>query len=111
MPLHWRGRCVWVYVTIPWRKLGIDIDEMSQAFRPYTIRPEINIGTGRKGKIIDHGFFQGNYSEWLATRSDRFQKNVLGPRRFELYNAKLVSLKQMVNRETGWLINIKDLIL
>lgn len=111
IPLHFRCRCCWVPQTIPWRKLGIDIDEMSQAYRPYTIRPEINIGTGRKGKIIDHGFFQGNYSEWLATQSDRFQKTVLGPRRFELYDAKLVSLKDMVDQTTGKLINIKDLSL
>ena len=109
IPKHFRCRCVWAYVTIPWRKLGIDIPEMEQVFRPYTIRPEINIGTGRKGKILDHGFHQGSYSSWLAEQSDRFQKNVLGPRRFELYDAKLLGLKDFVNQKTGKLINIKNL--
>lgn len=109
MGLHFRCRCVWVPVTIPWRKLGIDIDEMEAAYRPYTIRPNINIGTGRKGKILDHGFWQGDYQSWLADQSDRFQKNVLGPRRFELYDSKLVNFKEFVNQKTGKLINIKDL--
>jgi SPP1 gp7 family putative phage head morphogenesis protein len=109
IPLHHICRCCWVYVTIPWRKLGIDIDEMESAYRPWTHRPEINIGTGRKGKILDHGFHQGDYSSWMKTQSDRFQKNVLGPRRFELYDAKLVDLKGFVDQTTGKLINIKDL--
>jgi hypothetical protein len=108
-PLHPNCRCILVAITIPWRKLGIDIDEISSAYRPYTIRPEINIGTGRKGKILDHGFHQGSYETFLATQSDRFQKNVLGPRRFELYDAKLVSFKDMVNQKTGRLIPIKNL--
>jgi len=110
IPLHQNCRCVWVYILISWRELGIDIDEMEEAYRPWTVRPNINIGTGRKGKsILDHGFYQGNYEGFLGEQSDRFQKNVLGPRRFELYDAGKVSLKDMVDSTTGKLILIRDL--
>ena len=109
LPLHFRCRCIFTFILIPWKELGLDIGEMEEAYRPWAYRPEINIDTGRKGKILASGFFQGDYSEWMKTQSDRFQKNILGPMRFELYNSGKVDFKDMVDKLTGKLINLKDL--
>ena len=110
MILHFRCRCCWVPVTIPWRKLGIDIDEIEEVYRPWAHRPEINVGTGRKGKIIDHGFLQGNYSDFYYSQSDRFQKNVVGPRRFELLSSGKIKFEDLVDKTTGRLRILKELL-
>jgi hypothetical protein len=110
-PLHPLCRCCLVPWTKTWKELGIkDMEEVEEAYRPYTIRPNINIGSGRKGKtILQAGRIQGNYEDFFYQQSDRFQKNVVGPTRFELIQSGRIRFNELVDKSTGRLLTLKEL--
>lgn len=110
MPLHIRCRCTWLPVTVTYRELGLDIDELEDAARPYTIRKLKAIDEGGTRKIEAVGQHQGDWASWLETRSKKFQLDALGPGRYELWQSGKVSLHDMVDRKTGRLLTLKELL-
>jgi len=109
IPLHPRCRCILLPVTASYRELGLDIDEIQKAYRPYTIRPNKNVDTGGRRKILEVGFHQGSYDSWFAKRPRSFQRNVIGPKRLELVESGKVKFKQLVSEETGRLYTLEEL--
>lgn len=99
IPLHARCRCVAIPVTKTWRELGIDRDEIEQAIRPYTIRPDQNIDAGGMRTIIESGRHQGDYGSWWAKQPKAFQINAVGPGRFELLESGKISFGDLVDAQ------------
>lgn len=109
MPLHIRCRCVWLPELISWKQLGLDIPEMEEAYRPYTIRPDKSIGVGGRRTIIEHGFYGEDYAEWMKTRSESFRRDLVGPRRLELLKSGQKDFKDLVDHQTGKLLTLQEL--
>lgn len=99
IPLHVRCRCQMRPVTVSWRELGIDRDEIEAAIRPYTIRPDQNIDAGGMRTIIESGRHQGDYASWWAKQSPDFRRNAVGPGRFELLEAGKIRFEDLVDGE------------
>ena len=108
IPKHPRCRCYPVWLTKTWRELGIDIDELEEAVRPYTVRPDQNIDAGGRRTILESGFHQGNYAEWLMGRSEEVKLNALGPGRYELLKAGKIGFADLVDGQ-GRLRTLKEL--
>jgi SPP1 gp7 family putative phage head morphogenesis protein len=112
MPKHPRCRCIYIPITKSYRELGLDMDEMEEASRRYTLRERddkrIDAG-GNRGKIIESEIHDGDYSSWFNTRDDQFKLNVLGPKRFELLKSGKVEFKDFVDSKTGDVFTMDEL--
>lgn len=112
IPAHVKCRCIPEFITKSWRDLGILVDEIEKAARPYTIRgkgidPEtgeiqpMSVGTGGR-PILGHGTFLGDYEDFFKTMDLSAQRQTIGPRRLELYQAgKIKGLGDLVTVEGG----------
>jgi SPP1 gp7 family putative phage head morphogenesis protein len=111
-PRHPRCRCIFLPILISWEELGMGnmFSDIESEYRPYTIRPNKNIGVGGRRTIEEVGFHDGSYAEWAASQSDKFKLDLLGKRRFELYQSKKINFDDMIDRKSGKLILLKDLI-
>ncbi|MGE4537605.1 MAG: phage minor head protein [Desulfovibrio sp.] len=96
-PLHARCRCQLSPMTISWRDLGIDIDELEDAARPYTIRPGKNIGAGGRREILEYGQHKGDYGSWFEKQDEAFKLNVVGPGRLALLQEGKVKFEDFVD--------------
>lgn len=110
MPLHCKCRCTFLPISVSYRELGLDIDELEDAARPYTIREPKAIDEGGKRAILEVGQHQGDWGTWLKTRNDKFQRDALGPGRYDLWKSGKVKLEDMVNSKTGRLLTLKELL-
>lgn len=116
MPLHVNCRCLWLPV-IDWTDIGISESELERAARPYTIRPDENIGTGGTREILDGGQTLKSWGGWAAEQGEEFKRNALGPERYKLWRewhahtgGTLESfINKLVNRKTGALLKLKEL--
>lgn len=100
-------RCLLLPVA-DWSFLGIPDDALDEAVRPYTIRPDKNIGAGGTRTIIEAGQHQGDYASWFEKRGKGFKLNVLGAKRYELYQQGM-DFSKFVDSKTGDLLTIKEL--
>ena len=117
MPLHIRCRCFKEMVTKTFREMGVDVDEIEQAYRPYTVRGTVDpitgvvipgkIGVGG-GKIIDTGRFLGTYEDFLKIQPEMVQRQILGQNRLELWKSGKVALKDFAD-ENGNAYLLKEL--
>ena len=108
IPLHVRCRCCRIYLTKTWRELGVDIDEMDEAMRPYVIQEDQSIGAGARQTITESGFHQGNYGSWLMRQGEKVKLNVLGPGRLELLQSGKITFDDLVDGK-GRLRTLKEL--
>ena len=107
MPNHVRCRCFKEMETLTFREMGLDIDEMEKAYKPYTIRGTVDpvtgvvtpgkIGVGG-GKVIDTGRFLGTYEDFLKLQPEAVQRQILGPSRLELWKSGKVALKDFADK-------------
>ena len=110
MPLHPNCRCVWVPLLASFRELGLDIDELDEAARPYTIRENRNIDAGNNRTILEHGLEGGSYTSWFESRGKDFQLNVVGPGRMELLESGKARFRDFVDSTTGRQIPIHEVL-
>ncbi len=108
IPLHPRCRCFPVWITKTWRDLGIDMDELAEVARPYTMRPDRNIDAGGRRTILESGFHQGHYGDWIMRQSGKTQLNALGPGRLALLKAGRITFADLVNAR-GELRTLREL--
>jgi len=99
-------RCFPEFVTKTFREMGVDVDEIEKAYRPYTVRGTVDPLTGKiipgkigvgGGKIIETGRFLGTYEDFLKTQPVNVQKQILGPSRLELWKSGKVALKDFAD--------------
>lgn len=88
-PLHWRCRSQIIPVLKSWKAMGQNVPEGSRASMDGQVPEKVN------------------YNEWLRGRSEKFQNEVLGPRRAELFRGGL-DVDGFVNRE-GRTLTLKEL--
>ena len=117
MPLHQNCRCFPEYITKTFRELGVDIDEMEDSYRPYSIRGTVDPITGKinpgkigvgGGKIISTGRFLGTYDDFFKGLPADVQTKMLGPTRYGLWKSGKLKLADMTDK-AGNTILIKDL--
>ncbi len=54
--------------------------------------------------------FKGDFPDFFKEQSAEFQKNLLGPKRYELWKeGKVTGFRDFVDQKTGKLVLIKDL--
>ena len=120
IPLHPNCRCFPEMVTKTFREMGVDTDELMEAYRPYTIRgagidpetgelfyrgvdPEIHkifpqrVGTGRRN-IISVGNYLGTYEDFFVKQSRLVQIQTLGPGRWQLWNDGKIKLGDLTTK-------------
>lgn len=94
IPIHPRCRCFPEMVTKTFKELGMDIPEIREAYRPYTIRGKVDPISGKiiPGKIgvggaktIEVGRFLGDYNNFFKAQSKAVQLQMLGPTRYDLW--------------------------
>jgi hypothetical protein len=101
MPQHCRCRCFKEIITKTFREMGVNVDEIEQTYRPYTIRGTVDPITGKVtpgkigvggGQVIETGRFLGTYEDFLKGQSKAVQRQILGPSRLELWQSGKVKL-------------------
>lgn len=107
-PLHPRCRCCYLPV-ISWQSLGLSMEKLDEAARPWTVREDKSIDAGGRRTIEEVGLHRGSYGEWLGERSPALQKEVLGPGRYELISSGAIGFGDLVDRKTGVLRTLKEL--
>lgn len=105
---HPRCRCFMVPVTASYRELGLDIDELKRAARPFTVRNGIPVDVGRSKTILKAGQFTGSAEEFIRKQGPLYMKNVVGPNRKALIDAGKIKFQDLVDKD-GNIILLKDL--
>ena len=101
LPAHPGCRGLWIPKTKSYRELGLDINDLNEVLRAWTIREDGAIGTGGK-KVIKAGTIQGNYGEWFNSLSATDKaKTSIGPVRSRLLSSGAVTWKGLVDKKTG----------
>lgn len=123
MTLHPRCRCMWSPITLSWNELfekhrlkdkdgnPLTVPEMKQQNRKFVTRKEANIGTGRKaGNVEDVERIAGDFEDYVNQPGKHgVMKSTFGPNRAQLVKEGKVSVKDLVDRETGELFTLKQL--
>jgi hypothetical protein len=119
IPLHPNCRCLRRYVTKSYRDMGIDIDELDDKVRPYTIRGKIDPVTGKVQRgatgtggqpLIDAGRITGGMKEYFKKiLPDELQRQTLGPRRYQLWKDGKIKLADLADKD-GRQRTIKELM-
>jgi hypothetical protein len=107
MPAHPQCRCFKELETLTFREMGVDVDEIEKAYKPYTVRGTVDPVTGKitpgkigvgGGRIIDTGRFLGTYEDFLKGQPEAVQRQILGPNRLELWKSGKVALKDFADK-------------
>jgi len=88
-------------ITKSWRELGLDIDEMKSALKPFTERD------GNR-KIIDVGQMSGSFDDFLKTRNKKYQVNFLGPNRYDMWKNGDFKVEDLVDAKGNLRLLTKD---
>ncbi len=117
LPLHPRCRCFPEIVTKSFRELGVDIDDVKDNYRTFSIRGTVDPVTGKVtpgkigvggGRIIDSGRFLGTYEDFFKQLPENVQLQILGPTRLGLYKSGKLSLAGLADKN-GNVVLLKDL--
>lgn len=109
IPLHPKCRCMLLPKTKTWRDLGLDLDEIEDKVRPYTIRPDKSrFGEAGVRTILKAGKSDLRYGEWIATQSKKVQIDALGEARYSLIKSGKISFDDLVKSD-GTLKTLKEL--
>lgn len=107
-PLHPSCRCFMVPLTVSFRDLGLNIDELEEVAQPYTVRTPGAIGTGRRGTILEAGQFRGNFEEFLKSQPEKYSIELLGANRYRLLQEGKIRFSDLVDKDGNLVLLKKD---
>jgi len=87
--------------TVSFKSLGLDIGEMRKSSRAFSER-------GAGGKIKKAGQYEGDFKDFFKTRAVKYQKDLLGPTRYQLWKSGEVSWDDMVDVNGDLVLLKKD---
>lgn len=99
-------RCFWETVTKTFKELGVNVEEIEEAYKPYTIRGTVDPVTGKLtpgkigvggGKIITTGRFLGSYDDFFKGLPANVQTQMLGPTRYKLWKSGKLELSGLTD--------------
>jgi len=117
LPLHPNCRCMRRYETKSYRELGIPLDDLDDAVRPYTVRGKVDPLSGeiKRGKtgtggqpLLDAGKIDGGMDAFFAELPEQLQRQTLGPGRFKLWQQGKIRLSDLADKQ-GSQLTIKEL--
>lgn len=101
LPAHPNCRGVYVPILKTFREIGLNIDELEEVARPWTIREQGPIGTGGR-KILNFGTTKENFGGWWESLSEEDKlKTSVGPVRGKLLQEGLVRWEDLSDKRTG----------
>ena len=109
MPCHPRCRCLW-RPLVRIKALGITSEDLGNVTRNWIIRESGNIDAGGKRKILAAGTTQQNFDEWFENWGDKEQLEFLGKKRYELLKNGDVGFNNLIDKTTGRLRTIKEIL-
>ncbi len=109
LPIHPCCRGLYIPKTVSFRELGLDIDELEDVARPWTLREDGPIGEGGK-PIIGVGRINGTFEDWWNSLSDEDKARTgIGATRSALLQEGKLQWRDMVDKRTGRLIPLEEL--
>ena len=105
VPLHPRCRCVLIPVTISFKELGLDINEIKTNYRPMLK----TYGNINNRTILSYGRTRKNFSEVFDTLSEREKLNIVGKSRLDLLNTTKLKYRDLVDPFSGKILNLKEI--
>lgn len=96
-PLHHRCRCTKLSRTADFKELGLDIPELEEMAKPYSVKEGVSIDVGGKRKTIEAGLFKGDFESFLKSRDSFYQVNLLGPNRYRMWKSGEIKWADLVD--------------
>jgi len=100
-PKHLRCRCYMTPITKSWQALGLNIDEMKSALKPFTERAS-------NRKILDVGQMSGSFDDFLKTRNKKYQVNFLGSNRYAMWKNGEFKVEDLIDSKGNLRLLTKD---
>ncbi len=97
---HPRCRCLWLPLVKSYRELGLDLDDLERAARPYVVREDGNVDVGGR-KILYAGTSKEDFGGWRKRLPYNEQIKSVGPIRTKLLNEGKISWGDLVDKSTG----------
>ena len=100
-PKHPLCRCYMTPVTLSFRDLGLDIDDLRNDLKPYTERDE-------NRAILEAGRITGSFNDFLKHRDEQYQRNFLGENRFRLWKSGEITVDDLADKDGNLRLLKKD---
>lgn len=88
-------------VTLSWRELGLDIDEINASLKPFTERDE-------NRKILAAGQISGSFDDFLKTRNVKYQKGFFGENRYRMWKDGEIKVDDLIDKNGQLRLLTKD---
>ena len=105
---HPRCRCLWLPDVKSYRELGLDIDDLETAARPYVVREDGNVDTGGR-KILYACASKEDFGGWWKTLPYKEQIKSVGVERTKLLNDGKINWDDLIDKSAGRIFTLHEL--